>query len=414
MADEKSPETVSRSRWLMIAFAVTALAIVTGVAWWFTRPPLVPAVKAVWTPLVRTLQFSARVATTSRVEVGSTVTGRVLKVLVIEGVDVEKGDELIVLESDDLRASLLQAQALEKQATERLRGLRNTGRVVVDAGVAQADSILLKAQIELRRTQDLADRGFLSQTRLDDARSAATVAQAQRVSAAAQSTANRGSEFAQASAQVDASHAASEAASARLAQGVVVAPANAKVLTRLVEPGQIVQPGRALFSLALVGPLQLVAQVDERYLEQLRVGQLANVVADAFPTVRFAAKVMLIAPLVDAQRGAVQIKLSVLQEPLKFLREDMTLSVEVETASRDRALVIPVEALHGEEALSIATVTVVREGHAEVRTVGVGIRNLKSAEIVSGLKEGDTVLTGSLLKSGSRVRVKLPPDLTFR
>jgi HlyD family secretion protein len=393
----------------LIALAVVAIGVIT---WWFTRPPVVPAVTARFTPLVRTLQFSARVATSARVEIGSTITGRVIEVLVIEGSDVKKGDALIRLERDELRAAAGQADAGVNQATARLEGLKSTGRSVADAAVTQADSVLAKAQAELRRTQDLATQGFLSQTRLEEARSAATVAEAQRTSAVAQSAANRGTEVAQAQAQVAVSRAAGAVANARLAQGVVTAPADAKVLARLVELGQIVQPGHALFNLALVGPLQLVAQVDERYLEQLKIGQSASVVADAYPSERFAASVQIIAPIVDAQRGAVQVKLSIPNQPPAFLREDMTLSVEVETARRDRALAVPVEALHGDETSSLSTVFIERNGHAEARTVRVGMRTLKLAEIVAGLAEGDTVLTGATLKPGSRVRPKMRESVT--
>jgi HlyD family secretion protein len=395
-----------RALWIFLAIA--AVIVIIGLTWWFTRPPAVAAVKAQWLPLVRTLQFSARVATTSRVEIGSTITGRVTQVLVKEGDLVKRNGNLIHLEDDELLAAFAQAQAGERQANERLAGLRSTGRSVVDAALVQADSVVLKAQAELRRTQELAAKGFLSQTRLDEAQSAATIAQAQRQTARAQSAANRGTEVAQAISQVALAHAARGAAFARLNQVTLSAPADAKVLTRLVEPGQIVQPGRALFSLALKGPTLLVAQVDERYLEQLRHEQLASVVADAFPGAQFTAIVQLIAPIVDAQRGAVQVKLSLVKQPPEFLREDMTLSVEVETARRDRALVVPVDALRGDESSSIATVLVVRDGHAEKRDVRVGIRTLKSAEILEGLAEGDIVLKGSVLKAGSRVRAMMP------
>jgi HlyD family secretion protein len=408
--DPKATPKQSSRRWLWITLAIVAVVAIIFAVWWFTRPPAVAAVKAQWSPLVRTLQFSARVAATSRVDIGSTITGRVNQVMVREGDLVKKDAPLIQLESEELKAALEQAKATEKQANERLAGLRSTGRSVVDAAVAQADSVVLKSQSELRRTQELAAKGFLSQTRLDEAVSATTVAQAQRQSARAQSAANRGTEVAQAISQVAVAHAASGAAVARLAQVALNAPADAKVLTRLVEPGQIVQPGKALFSLALIGPTLLVAQVDERYLEQLRNGQLASVVADAFPTSRFTAAVQLIAPIVDAQRGAVQVKLSLIKPPPEFLREDMTISVEVETASRDRALVVPVEALRGDESSSSATVLVVRGGRAEQRTVRVGIRTLKSAEVVEGLAEGDIVLKGSTLKSGSRVRALMPTN----
>ena len=94
----------------------------------------------------------------------------------------------------------------------------------------------------------------------------------------------------------------------------------------------------------------LTALVDERYLEQLQLGQSATVLADAYPGQRFTAKVEAISPLVDAQRGAIEVKFAVTGTAPAFLREDMTLSVEVETAKRDRALVLPVNALRTNDA----------------------------------------------------------------
>jgi len=393
-------------RRLAIAVAVLAVVLLAALAaWWGTRPPLVPAVGARTAPLVRTLQFSARVATASRVEVGSTLTGRVLQVAVAEGAQVKAGDVLVRLESDELRAALAQAQASERQSAARLAGLRSTGRSAAQASVAQAESVQVAAQAELQRTLDLVDRGFLSQARLDEARRAVAVAQAQLDSARAQLAANAepGTDVAQAQAQLALAGAARAAAEARLGEAVVTAPADARVLTRTVEPGQIVQPGRALMALALAGPLQLVAQVDERYLGQLQQGQAAAVLADAYPTQRFTARVLSIAPVVDAQRGAIEVKFSLPQPLPAFLREDMTLSVEVETARRAQALVVPADALRGDESTG-PSVWLARDGRVEARPVRLGLRTLDAAEILDGLREGDAVLVGPAPQPGQRVR----------
>lgn len=392
-----------------LALAVLAAILAAVLVWWLNRAPSVAAVSLRLAPLVRTLQFSARVATFSRVDVGSTLTGRVLEVAVDQGAQVSKGEVLVRLESDELRAALAQALASERQAAARLTGLRSTGRSTTQAAVAQADALLTAAQSDLQRTQSLVNKGFLSAARLDEARRVADVARAQLDSARAQSAANaeQGSDIVQAQAQLLLAAAATAAAQARLAQAVLTAPADARVLARLVEPGQIVQPGRALLSLALAGPLQLVAQVDERYLEQLQVGQTASVLADAFPSQRFPARVLSISPLVDAQRGAVEVKFSLPQTPPPFLREDMTLSVEVETARREAALVVPVDALRGDQAATSATVLVEHAGRVEERAVRVGLRTLEAAEILDGLSADETVLrvaSGSTLKPGSRVR----------
>lgn len=392
-------------RWVLVLALIGAILAALLAGWWL-RAPTVAALSLQAATLVRTLQFSARVVSASRVDVGATITGRVLQVAVAEGAQVKPGDLLLRLESEELQAALAQAQASERQAAARLAGLRSSGRGSAQAALAQTDSVLIAAQAELRRTQDLVAQGFLSPARLDEVQRNAAVALAQQDGARAQRAANAeaGTETQQAQAQLALATAATGAARARLAQAVLTAPADAKVLARLVEPGQIVQPGRALLTLALAGAPQLAAQADERFLEQLQLGQSAMVVADAFPGQRFAARVQSIAPLVDAQRGAVEVKFSLPQAPPAFLREDMSLSVEVETARRDNALVLPAAALRSEDGAGAATAWVARGGRVEQRTLRLGLRTLDAAQVLEGLAAGDTVLIGNAPAPGRRVR----------
>ena len=400
-----SPPRRRRWPWLVAAIAIAAGALF---AWQALRGPRIDALPLSYAPLVRTLQFSARVATLSRVDVGSTVTGRVAQVLVTEGAQVRKDEVLVQLESDELRAALTQALASERQAQARLSGLRSTGRSGARAALAQSDATLLAATAELARVKQLVAQGFFSVSRLDEAQRAADVAQAQQSGGAAQTQAvgDAGTEVMQAQAQIAASHAATAAARARLKQAAVLAPADARVLTRQVEPGQIVQPGKALMALALAGPTQLVAQVDERFLDQLQTGQNAMVVADAFAGQRFAARVLSIAPSVDAQRGAIEVKFALEQQAPAFLREDMTVSVEVETGRRARALVLPLRALRTQASVEPATVLVVDAGRAQQRKLQLGLRTLSAVEVLEGLAEGDQVLLGGTLKTGDRVRAR--------
>ena len=347
-----------KTRWIVSAVVlVLALAAIAALA---LRGPRTEALLMQPGPLVRTLQFSARVATLSRVDVGSTLTGRVALVRVREGAQVKRGEVLIRLETDELRATLGQAEAAERQAEATLQAARAT----------------------LARAEQLVKQNFYSAAQLDEARRAVDVALAQQ----------------------GAARAAVTAARARLEQARIEAPADARVLSRQVEPGQIVQPGKALMSLALAGPTQLVAQVDERFLDQLQVGQRAMVVADAFADRRFAARVLSIAPVVDPQRGAIEVKFTLEQDPPAFLREDMTLSVEVETGRRERTLVLPLAALRKQTADDRATVLVAHDGRAEERSVRLGLRTLDAAEVLEGLRAGDAVLLGRTLKAGARVQ----------
>jgi len=393
-------------RWLLPLL----LLLVAALLWLGLRPSLVDSVTVQATRLVRSVQFSARVATLARVEVGSTVTARVAQVLVREGEQVKAGDALVRLESDELQAALAQAQAAQTQAQARLLGLRSTGRAQTQAGLAQAQATVHAAQADVARTQQLVAQGFLSPARLDEAQRVLSVAQAAQAGAAAQVQASTesGTEISQAQAQLEAARAATQAAQARLAQAVLRAPSDARVLTRSVEPGQIVQPGRALLSLALVGPTQLKAQVDERFLAELVPGQPATVVADAFASQRLAAQVAFIAPAVDVQRGAVEVTLTLDQPAPAFLREDMTLSVEVETARRDQALTVPLAALRTAPGAAddAADVLLAVDGRAQLQRVRVGVRSLQAVEVLDGLKAGDTLLLGNSVQAGQRVRVR--------
>lgn len=92
-------------------------------------------------------------------------------------------------------------------------------------------------------------------------------------------------------------------------------------------------------ALATAGETQIVVQMDERHLAQIALGQKALASADAF-----GAELVFINPGVDAVRGSVEVKLKV-PNPPKYLRQDMTVSVDIEVARRVAALTVPSEAV---------------------------------------------------------------------
>lgn len=398
-------EGMRRHRLVLAGGVLLGLALAyAGVQVW--RGLQVPAVALKAQPLVRTLQFSARVETRSRVHVGSTMVGRVEQVLVREADAITPGQLLVQLESAEQQAAWQQAQASLAQAQAQLANVRSNSRIGRQAQVAQAQASLTQAQSDWARTEQLVGQGFLSQATLEERRKVLDVAAAQlrAAQAQAQASADGGAELQAAQAQVQQAQAAVAAAQAKLAQTRIVAPSPGRVLQRDVEPGQIVQAGTALLQLALEGPTLIVAQVDERFLDQLREGQPAQVVADAFADQRLAARVVSIAPGVDAQRGAVEVKLALDAPPPAFLREDMTLSVSVETGRRDQALVLPLQALQAvKEGVAHARVLVLQGRTAVPQTVQVGLRTLEAAEITQGLQAGDVVLLPPA-QPGQRVR----------
>jgi HlyD family secretion protein len=81
----------------VLVLAAVGIVVAAAVAAWWLRAPKVAAVTLQAAPLVSTLQFSARVATASRVDIGSTITGRVQSGAVAEGAQVKQGQTLLRL-----------------------------------------------------------------------------------------------------------------------------------------------------------------------------------------------------------------------------------------------------------------------------------------------------------------------------
>jgi len=193
-------------------------------------------------------------------------------------------------------------------------------------------------------------------------------------------------------------------AQAKLDYTFIKAPADGTLISRDVEPGGVVQPGKALMGLAPVGETQLVVQIDEKNLAYLKLGQPALVSADAYPGERFQAELAYINPAVDALRGSVEVKLRA-PAPPAYLRQDMTVSVEIEVARRAKAVVLPSDAVH-DAASAKSWVMTVQDGRAQQQQVRIGIRSDGKVEILEGLQPGVFVIPAGNggIKEGQRVR----------
>ncbi len=354
-------------------------------------------------PIQQTLVFSGRVAAQARSELAATTTGRVERVRVREGDRVAAGQTLIELEAQELRAQVAQARAALASAQARLRAQGDVNAPVSQQALAQARANLDFARRELDRQKVLFAQGFIGQARLQEAERAAVVAAAALTQAEAQASGNAasGAEVAALQARVREAEAALALAEARLAQTRILAPSAGRILARHVEPGEVVQPARRLLSLAVDGETRVLAQIDEKHLAQLKLGQEARVIADAFPQEPFQATLQYLAPAADATRGTVEVRFLV-PKPPAFLRDEMTVSLEVVTANRERALTLPTAALRMFEGQP--SVLVFEDGIAKPQAVGVGLRTPQRVEIVTGLREGMRVIIDPTVSPGQKVR----------
>ena len=376
--------------WIMIIHLVLLVSFAIY-RWW--QGPLLPSYEVVSSPLIQTVVASGRVEKVSRTQIGSEITGVVLERLVQEGDRVSRGDVLLVLKSDEISAQVRQAEA-------ELKELATTRRPQAEFDLANAKVQLEQAQREAVRRRNT-ELGILS-------------AEEREKSIEAEKLARNNLESARLNVASLAPDKVEEtklrerlaALQAHLAKTKIRAEVSGIILTRNVEPGDLVQPSQTLFTIALDGATEIRVPFDERNLPLLALQQKAAVITDAYPDQPFPAHINFIAPSIDAQRGTVDVRLTVDPVP-DFLRQDMTVSVNVETNKREQTLVIPNDALSSISG-NKAMVILVRDRKIQRHPITLGLRGLVMSEVVAGLKEGDHVLTDaeSVLKDGIRVRIE--------
>ena len=391
---------------VFLAVAGLGIAVAAVVAYFALRGPAVDVVRVETARITQSVVVSGRVLAPAKSEIGATVTGRVQAVAVDEGAHVAAQALLIELEQAELAAALAQARATEAAAQTRIRQWRELGAPNATELRAQAEANYRVAERDAQRQEQLFKQGFIGEARVDEARRAVAIAKSQletaRMTAAANSAG--GAERRLLEDQLAQARAAREAAAAKLAQTRIVAPSAGTILERNVEPGDIVQPGKRLMTLAQDGPTRLTALIDEKNLALVRLGQNAVAAADAFPGQRFAATLEYLAPGIDVQRGTVEAKFSV-PAPPAFLRADMTVSIDIGVADKDGALVVPAAAVH-DAGLPEPWVLRVRDGLTERVPVRLGARSAGRIELVDGVSAGDTVVVSPGVEPGQRVRTR--------
>ncbi len=183
----------------------------------------------------------------------------------------------------------------------------------------------------------------------------------------------------------------------------VFAPASGIVTERLVSAGQYVMEGASLYSIADINPVWVQAEIYEFEIHKVPVGTEAVVTTEAYPGKEFRGRVVFVEPFLNPETRTVKVRIE-LPNPGALLKPDMFVRVAFK-GTKGKELAVPDSAVlvTGERAMAWVEV---RPNTFEPRMVKVGHKSNGYYEILSGLKEGETVVTsaGFLIDSESQLK----------
>ncbi|GLH73783.1 RND transporter [Geothrix limicola] len=343
----------------------------------------------------------------TKVNVGTFVTGEIKQIHVKDGQTVKAGDLLVTLDQVRFQQDLHHAEL----------GLR-----MARQDQENAEATFKKQQGTFQRQEALFKQSLISVDQFQDAKLARDTADIalQRAKVAVQ----------QAQAQVALAQDA-------LDKTVIRAPMTGRVTGLKAEKGEMAIAGQTnlagatLMVISDLGEILAEAKVGELEVSKLRVGQPAEVQVDALPGLVFQAKVYNVANSSDrgqaqsnfsnqeAQNYKVRVVLQGSRTDLDRLRPGMSARVAVLANEIKNTLSVPLQAVLEREdrsgglglmARTRTTVFLVKDGVAEERTIRLGASTRRTAEVLDGLKEGETLITGpakgmSGLAAGQKVKL---------
>lgn len=392
-------------RRILIGLAVVIVIAVLGVlAYRWAVPDSIPVAEADRRTVVETLVATGQIEPEGRTALTAQVGATVTAVEVERGDEVDEGDLLVVLDDEEGRLAVEQAEAGVAEARARLDSVVDQGAPTALQDLNQAVQALEAAEEELERARQLYDDGVGPRADVDERRRQVDHARAdvERARAAYREATVDGSAYDEAAAMVERAERERDLALYRLDHYTIGAPSDATILNRQVEPGSSVQPGQAVMAIAPDGPMDIRITPDERELSAIDVGQPAIAITDAYPDRPFEATVYRIDPSIDPERGSITAYLRT-DNPPEFLRADMTTTVDIELGRRDDALVVPRIAVR-DLAADQPWVLIIDGNRTRRVDVDAGLRDDHYVEITDGLDFGDVVVADPEAEPGQRVR----------
>jgi RND family efflux transporter MFP subunit len=295
------------------------------------------------------------------VDVVPRTAGRLISMNVKLGDRVRRGQVLAKVEDREMVEQVRQAEASHK---------------VGEATIRQREADLNLAQTNVERSRNLYGRQLLPKQTLDDAEARYTSAVAALDLARAQ--------LAQSDARL-------QELRINLANTNIVSPVDGFVARRDLDVGAFASNNQPVASVVDISSLRLIANVVEKDLRAVTVGDRASVDVDAFPGEKFTGRIARLSPVLDPTTRTATMEVEIANRDGR-LKPGMYARVDLTVEDKENVLVVPKIALvdsQGERGVYQPS----EDNKAKFKSVKVGIENNETAEILEGLTEGEAIIS---------------------
>jgi len=331
-----------------------------------------------------TVSASGVVQPIDRIEIKSKASGEIVELPIEEGDFILKGELIARLDQKDEKAAVAQAKA--------------------DFDVAKAE--LAQANRTFDRRNLLYKDNLISEEEKDQIELDLAVAKGKLIQA----------------------ETALERAEERLSESVVRAPIDGIILQKYVEKGQIIASGVSnvgggtpIVDIANMSSVFIEAGIDEIDIGKVEIGQIVDVVADAFPGNKFIGKIVRISPEAKIEQNVTLFDVIVKVENTEGkLKSGMNTNIEITIIDKKNILLIPTIALQQQldkDQEQRKPYVLLKNGSAFEKTfIKTGLSDFKSIEILEGLKEDDILgvpMTSRLKEDNDRREERIKSSRSF-
>jgi len=376
---ERSDKPESNSfTWMWGATFLVVLVVTVGILWWIKWPRAVEVRMVVAREVSSgsidhtVLNASGYVTARRAATVSSKITGKVVEVMIEEGMKVQEGQILARLDDTNVKAGLRLAEAQSESAQKSLEETRVR---------------IKEAEQELQRIADLIKHRISTQADFDHAEASALSLKAK---------------LAQQQADVIVAERQVASWQQQMDDAVIRAPFSGIVTSKNAQPGEMISPISAgggftrtgICTIVDMASLEIEIDVNESYINRVEAGQPVEATLDAYSDWKIPCKVVAIIPTADRQKSTVKVRVGFDKLDKRILPE-MSVKVAFREAASPgqipgRSVTLPKSAVQQQDGHDV--VLVVQNGRVERRAVTVSSTRDEEVMISAGVGSGEKVV----------------------